>query len=193
MTVSPEKAPEKPEYIEIGFEKGDPVSLNGDLMKPVQLLRQLNEIAGRHGVGRVDIVENRLVGIKSRGIYETPGGTLLHQAHRDIESITIEKGAQHLKDELSTRYARLVYNGQWFSHEREALQALIDKTQMPVKGVVRLKLYKGGSWVVGRRSDASIYNDELASFESEELYNQLDAQGFIRLFSLSSKMSYTKK
>ena len=193
MTVSPEKAPEKPEYIEIGFEKGDPVSLNGDLMKPVQLLRQLNEIAGRHGVGRVDIVENRLVGIKSRGIYETPGGTLLNQAHRDIESITIEKGAQHLKDELSTRYARLVYNGQWFSHEREALQALIDKTQMPVKGVVRLKLYKGGSWVVGRRSDASIYNDELASFESEELYNQLDAQGFIRLFSLSSKMSYTKK
>ena len=190
MTCSPEEAPNKPEYLEIGFEKGNPISINGQLLSPVELLKSLNKIAGRHGVGRVDIVENRLIGIKSRGVYETPGGTLIHQAHRDLESITMEKGLQHLKDDLSLKYARLIYNGQWFSHEREALQTFIDKTQDFVQGIVRLKLFKGSSTIVGRKSKKSLYERDLASFESGELYNQLDAQGFIRLFSLSSKTSY---
>ncbi len=192
MTVSPEKASDKPEYIEIGFQEGDPISVNDTSLSSVALLRALNEIAGRHGIGRVDMVENRLIGIKSRGVYETPGGTLIYHAHRDLESITLEKGLQHLKDELSMRYARLVYNGQWFSHERESLQTIIDKTQQTVSGIVRLKLFKGSVTVVGRKSDVSLYDSQLASFESSELYNQFDAEGFIRLFALSSRTSYTK-
>ena len=185
-----ENAPDKSEYLEISFEEGNPVAVNGEKLAPVELLDRLNHIASFHGIGFVDIVENRLVGIKSRGVYVTPGGTLLYQAHRDLESIIIERDLQHLKDELSLRYARLVYNGKWFSHEREALQAFIDKTQKNISGDVRLKLYKGNSIIVGRRSPYSIYDRKLASFESDNLYNQRDAEGFIRLFSLSSQTAY---
>ena len=190
MTRSPEEAPDQPEYIEITFEKGNPVAINNQTMSETALIKKLNQLGGAHGIGRIDLVENRLVGIKSRGVYETPGGTLLYQAHQDLESIVLERDIQHLKDELSLRYGRLVYNGKWFSCEREALQTLIDQTQEYVSGTVRMKLYKGSSTIVGRKSPYSIYNQELASFEANDLYDQHDAQGFIRLFSLSSKVAY---
>jgi argininosuccinate synthase len=183
-TVDPRKAPDEPEYVEIDFERGDPVAVNGERLSPANLLARLNEIAGRHGVGRVDLVENRYVGMKSRGVYETPGGTVLLAAHRAIESITLDRGAAHLKDELMPRYAELIYNGYWFAPEREMLQALIDRSQEKVEGTVRLRLYKGGLQVVGRRSPYSLYRQEYATFEQDTVYDQRDAEGFIRLNAL---------
>jgi argininosuccinate synthase len=183
-TTSPENAPDEAEYIEIGYEKGDPVSLNGKTLSPAVMLEQLNIIAGRHGIGRADIVENRYVGMKSRGCYETPGGTIMLRAHRAIESITLDREAAHLKDELMPRYAKLIYNGFWFSPEREMLQAAIDKTQENVRGTVRLKLYKGNVMVVGRSSDISLFNADYCTFEEDAVYDQKDAAGFIKLNAL---------
>ncbi|MFN3145076.1 MAG: argininosuccinate synthase [Paracoccaceae bacterium] len=193
-TVDPEKAPDTPEYIEIGFEKGDAVSINGEALTPAALLTRLNEIGGKHGVGRLDLVEGRFVGMKSRGIYETPGGTLLLEAHRGIEQITLDRGAAHLKDELMPRYAELIYNGFWFSPEREMLQALIDKSQEHVTGTVRLKLYKGLARTVGRWSDHSLYSEAHVTFEDDAgAYDQKDAAGFIKLNALRLKLIATRK
>jgi argininosuccinate synthase len=183
-TVAPEDAPDQPTVIEIEFKGGDPVALDGRKLAPAPMLEALNEVAGRNGIGRIDIVENRFVGMKSRGVYETPGGTVLLHAHRAMESITLDREAAHLKDELMPRYAELVYNGFWFAPEREALQALIDKTQERVNGVVRLKLYKGNVIVVGRKSPDSLYSEEIATFEEEAVYDQKDAEGFIKLNAL---------
>ena len=184
-TVSPMEAPDEPEEITIDFEKGDPVAVNGERMSPATLLATLNELAKKHGIGRVDMVENRFVGMKSRGIYETPGGTILLPAHRAIESITLDREAMHLKDELMPRYATLIYNGFWFSPEREMLQALIDKSQEDVEGTVRLKLYKGNVIVTGRKSPKSLYDESLVTFEDDEgAYDQKDAEGFIKLNAL---------
>ncbi|AFV98050.1 MULTISPECIES: argininosuccinate synthase [unclassified Sulfuricurvum] len=183
-TVSPQNAPDEAEYIEIGYEKGDPVSLNGKALSPAVMLEQLNIIAGRHGIGRADIVENRFVGMKSRGCYETPGGTIMIKAHRAIESLTLDREEAHLKDELMPRYAKLIYNGFWFAPEREMLQAAIDKTQQNVRGSVRLKLYKGNIMVVGRSSDLSLFNPEYCTFEEDSVYDQKDAGGFIKLNAL---------
>src|SRR5437899_3508586 len=183
-TVAPELAPDKPEYVEIAFERGDPAAVNGEHLPPAALLQRLNEIGGGHGVGRLDLVENRFVGMKSRGVYETPGGTILQAAHRGIESLTLDRGAAHLKDELMPRYAELIYNGFWFSPEREMLQALIDKSQENVDGVVRLKLYKGSVTVAGRRAAHSLYDPSIATFEAGGIYDQRDAEGFIRLNAL---------
>ncbi len=183
-TVDPRLAPDEPEYLEIDFERGDPVAVDGEALSPARLLARLNEIAGRHGIGRVDLVENRYVGMKSRGVYETPGGTVLLAAHRAIESITLDRGAAHLKDELMPRYAELVYNGYWFAPEREMLQALIDRSQEEVTGRVRLKLFKGGLQVVGRRSPRSLYSEEHATFEQDTVYDQRDAEGFVKLNAL---------
>lgn len=184
-TVHPVDAPDKPEYIEIGFEKGDAVSVNGEVLSPAALLARLNDVGGAHGVGRVDLVENRFVGMKSRGIYETPGGTVLLAAHRGIESITLDRGAAHLKDELMPSYAELIYNGFWFSPEREMLQAAIDTSQAHVTGAVRLQLYKGSATVVGRSSPYSLYSEQLVTFEDDAgAYDQVDAKGFIRLNAL---------
>jgi argininosuccinate synthase len=183
-TTSPEKAPDKPEYIEITFEKGDPVAINDSAMSPATILRTLNEYGNKHGIGRIDIVENRFVGMKSRGCYETPGGTILLKAHRAIESITLDREEAHLKDSIMPKYAELIYNGFWFSPEREALQALIDNTQKNVNGVVRLKLYKGNVEVVGRRSPNSLFDANYCTFEEDEVYNQKDAEGFIKLNAL---------
>jgi argininosuccinate synthase len=181
---SPENAPDKAEYIEIGYKNGDPISLNGEELSPATILKTLNEIGGKHGIGRVDIVENRYVGMKARGCYETPGGTIMLKAHRAIESITMDREASHLKDEMMPRYAKLIYNGFWFSPEREMLQAAIDNTQKYVNGSVRLKLYKGNVMVVGRSSDVSLFNAEYSTFEEDEVYNQKDAEGFIKLNAL---------
>ncbi len=191
LTKSAEKAPDQAAILDIEFENGNAVAVNGKKMQPFELLMALNKIGGEHGVGRIDIVENRLVGIKSRGVYETPGGTILSLAHRDLESITLERNLQHLKDELSLKYARLVYNGQWFTPEREALQAFVDQTQKAVNGVVKMKLFKGAAQVVARKSVNSLYSAALASFEKEDVYNQFDAEGFIRLFALTARNSYT--
>jgi argininosuccinate synthase len=184
-TINPEQAPDKPTLISIGFEKGDAVSLNGQKLSPATLLAKLNDLGRDNGVGRVDLVENRFVGMKSRGIYETPGGTILLAAHRAIESITLDRGAAHLKDELMPRYAELIYNGFWFSPEREMLQALIDRSQEHVEGEVRLKLYKGNVIISGRDSPKSLYSKELVTFEDDRgAYDQKDAEGFIRLNAL---------
>jgi len=183
-SVAPERAPDHPAYVDIDFARGDPVAVDGDRLGPAALLERLNAIAGAHGVGRVDLVENRFVGMKSRGVYETPGGTLLLHAHRAIESLTLDRGAAHLKDELMPRYAELIYNGFWFAPEREMLQALIDASQARVDGTVRLKLFKGGVQVVGRRSANSLYDPGLATFESDVVYDQKDAEGFIKLNAL---------
>jgi argininosuccinate synthase len=184
-TVSPEEAPDKATTIEIEFAKGDPVALNGEKLSPAALFQKLNDLGRDNGIGRIDLVENRFVGMKSRGVYETPGGTILLQAHRAMESITLDRGAAHLKDELMPRYAELIYNGFWFSPEREMLQAAIDKSQEHVEGKVRLKLYKGNVMVVGRESDASLYSDALVTFEDDRgAYDQKDAAGFIRLNAL---------
>ncbi len=188
-TTHPEEAPDTPEYIEIGFDHGDAVSINGDALSPASVLTKLNEIGGRHGVGRLDLVEGRFVGMKSRGIYETPGGTVLLEAHRGIEQITLDRGAAHLKDELMPRYAELIYNGFWFSPEREMLQAAIDKSQEHVTGTVRLKLYKGSVQTVGRWSDQSLYSEAHVTFEDDAgAYDQKDAAGFIRLNALRLKL-----
>lgn len=188
-TVDPRKAPDEPEYIEIGFEKGDAVSVNGEAMSPASVLTRLNEFGGKHGIGRLDLVEGRFVGMKSRGIYETPGGTILLEAHRGIEQITLDRGAAHLKDEIMPRYAELIYNGFWFSPEREMLQALIDKSQDHVSGTVRLMLYKGAARTVGRWSDASLYSEEHVTFEDDAgAYDQQDAEGFIKLNALRLRL-----
>ena len=184
-TVAPELAPDKPEYVEIAFEHGDPVAVDGENLPPAALLQRLNEIGGRHGVGRLDLVENRFVGMKSRGVYETPGGTILLAAHRGIESITLDGGAMHLKDSIMPRYAELIYNGFWFSPEREMLQALIDKSQEHVTGTVRMKLYKGNAIVIGRESPQSLYDQDLVTFEEGQSgYDHHDAAGFIKLNAL---------
>jgi argininosuccinate synthase len=183
-TVSPEKAPNKPEIITIEFKKGDAIAINGKKMSPATLLAKLNELGGKNGVGRLDLVENRFVGMKSRGVYETPGGTVLLAAHRAIESITLDREAAHLKDEIMPRYASLIYNGFWFSPEREMLQALIDKSQENVEGVVTLKLYKGSVSVIGRKSPRSLYSEAHVTFEEDSVYDQRDAAGFIKLNAL---------
>jgi len=188
-TVSPEAAPDKPTYVEIGFERGDAVSIDGEALSPATLLTKLNELGGANGIGRVDLVENRFVGMKSRGIYETPGGTILAVAHRAIESITLDREAMHLKDEMMPRYAKLLYNGFWFAPEREMLQALIDKSQEHVAGTVRLKLYKGNVIVSGRKSPNSLYSLEHVTFEDDEAYDQRDAAGFIKLQALRLRLS----
>ncbi len=190
MTVSPQAAPDAPEYIEVEFEKGDAVAINGEKLSPASLLTKLNELGGKHGIGRIDIVENRYVGMKSRGVYETPGGTILLAAHRGIESICLDRGAGHLKDELMPRYAELIYNGYWFSPEREMLQAAIDQSQAHVSGVVRLKLYKGNVDVVGRKSPYSLYSEAHVTFEEDEVYDQRDAEGFIKLNALRLRLSH---
>ena len=189
-TRDPVEAPDEPEYVEIAFERGDPVAVDGRRLPPAALLARLNELGARHGVGRVDLVENRYVGIKSRGCYETPGGTLLLKARRAVESVTLDREAAHLKDELMPRYASLVYNGYWFSPERRALQALIDATQERVNGVARLRLYKGSAQVVGRRSDTdSLYDAALGTFEDDAgAYDQKDAEGFIKINALRLKL-----
>ena len=187
-TVDPVLAPNEPETITIGFERGDAVSVNGKTLSPADLLAKLNELGGKHGVGRLDLVENRFVGMKSRGIYETPGGTILLAAHRGIESITLDRGAAHLKDELMPKYAELIYNGFWFSPEREMLQALIDKSQEFVTGEVTLKLYKGSASVIGRTSPYSLYSMDLVTFEEGAIdYDHHDAEGFIKLNGLRLK------
>ena len=183
-SVSPENAPDEAEYIEIGYNTGDPVTLNGKELSPATMLESLNALGNKHGIGRIDIVENRFVGMKARGCYETPGGTIMLKAHRAIESITLDREAAHLKDELMPRYAKLIYNGFWFAPEREMLQAAIDHSQENVSGTVRLKLYKGNIMVVGRTSPNTLFNEEFCTFEEDEVYNQKDAAGFIKLNAL---------
>ena len=181
---SPENAPDEKEYITIGYKNGDPVSLNGEELSPATMLRTLNEYGNKHGIGRIDIVENRFVGMKARGCYETPGGTIMLKAHRAIESICLDREEAHMKDGMIAKYAELIYNGFWFSPEREMMQAAIDTTQKYVQGSVKLKLYKGNVEVVGRESDMSLYSEEHSTFEEDEVYNQKDAEGFIRLNAL---------
>lgn len=188
LTVSPEKAPDTPEIIEVEFKSGDAVAVNGKALSPATLLAELNRLGGKHGIGRLDLVENRYVGMKSRGVYETPGGTILHIAHRAIESLTLDRGAAHLKDELMPRYAELLYTGYWFSPEREMLQALIDQSQEHVEGTVRLKLYKGTASVMGRKSPKSLYSMQHVTFEEDSVYNQKDAEGFIKLNALRLRL-----
>ena len=187
-TLAPEAAPDEPVTIEIDFEAGDPVAVDGERLSPAGLLTRLNELGGAHGVGRLDLVENRFVGMKSRGVYETPGGTILSTAHRAIESLTLDKGTAHLKDELMPRYAELVYNGFWFSPERRMIQAAIDQSQGAVTGTVRLKLYKGSVRVTGRKSEASLYSAEHVTFEDDAVYDQRDAEGFIKLNALRLRL-----
>ena len=188
-SVSPEAAPDKPTYIEMDFEQGDPVAIDGERLSPAMLLTRLNELGGANGIGRLDLVENRFVGMKSRGVYETPGGTILLAAHRGIESITLDREAMHLKDEMMPRYAKLVYNGFWFAPEREMIQALIDKSQERVSGTVRIKLYKGNVAVVGRKSSESLYSLDHVTFEDDKVYDQRDAEGFIKLQALRLRLA----
>ena len=183
-TAAPEAGPETPQYVEIDFEEGDPVAVDGTRLSPARLLERLNELGGAHGIGRLDLVENRFVGMKSRGVYETPGGTLLQTAHRAVESLTLDGPAMRTRDEIMPRYASLVYNGFWFAPEREMLQALIDESQRNVTGTARLKLYRGSARVVGRRSPRSLYSESIATFEADSVYDQKDAEGFIRLNAL---------
>ncbi|MES9976360.1 MAG: argininosuccinate synthase [Candidatus Thiodiazotropha sp.] len=194
-TVSPEEAPNRTTYVEIGFENGDPVSIDGEKLSAAALLLKLNQLGGENGIGRADIVENRYVGMKSRGCYETPGGTILLKAHRAMESLTLDREAAHMKDELMPRYAKLVYNGYWFTPEREMLQAAIDHTQQVVNGVVRVKLYKGNVDIVGRRSNTnSLFDESIATFEDDAgAYNQQDAEGFIKLNALRLRVAASKK
>jgi argininosuccinate synthase len=188
LTVSPENAPDAPEYVEIGFEKGIPISLNGEPLGALDLFIRLNKLGAKHGIGRVDLVENRLVGMKSRGVYETPGGTILRRAHQVLESICLDKHTMHYKDILAIKYAELVYNGLWYTRLREALDAFVRVTQENVTGTVRLKLYKGNLIVAGRKSPLSLYREDYASFGEEDVYNQRDAEGFIQLFGLPMKV-----
>jgi argininosuccinate synthase len=187
-TRGPEQAPDKPEYVEIEYAAGDPVAVNGKKLSPAKLLHELNRLGGRHGVGRVDAVENRYVGMKSRGVYETPGGTLLHAAHRALESITLDREVMRLRDSLVPRYAEMIYYGYWFSPEREVLQQTVDAAQKNVTGRVRLKLYKGNAYVAGRKSEVSLYDPKISTFEEGEGYNQADAEGFIRLNALRLRL-----
>ena len=188
-TISPEKAPDKPTYIEIGFLEGDPISIDGEKLSPAKILTKLNRIGGENGVGRLDFVENRSVGMKSRGIYETPGGTILLEAHRGIEQITLDREACHLKDKIMPKYAELIYNGYWFSSERKMLQKLIDESQKNVSGKVRVKIYKGSAVVVGRSSKQSLYSLEHVTFEEDSVYDQTDAEGFIKINALRLRLS----
>jgi argininosuccinate synthase len=190
LTVRPEDAPDQPEYVEIEFEKGDPVAVNGERLSPANLLAKLNELGGKHGIGRVDLMENRYVGMKSRGVYETPGGTILEEAHRAVESITMDREVMHLRDSLMPRYAEMIYNGYWFSPERKVLQALIDESQQTVNGKARVKLYKGHCRVVGRDSATdSLFNVDFATFEADDVYDQSDAEGFIKLNALRMRIA----
>ena len=189
LSVSPENAPDQATYIEIEFKEGNAVAVDGESMTPAKVLEYLNELGGRNGIGRVDMVENRYVGMKSRGIYETPGGTILRVAHMAMESITIDREVMHIRDGLVPRYAEIIYYGYWFSPEREMLQSMIDETQKNVNGMVRLKLYKGNCMTVGRKSESSLYHPDFATFEGDEVYNQKDAEGFIRLSGLRLKIA----
>ena len=188
-TISPENAPNKPTIIEIAFAAGDPVAINGEQLSPATILTQLNDYAGANGIGRIDIVENRFIGMKSRGVYETPGGTILLAARRAIESLTLDRGALHLKDEIMPRYAELIYNGFWFAPERKMLQAAIDSSQKYVDGTVRIKLYKGNVIVLGRKSPNSLYDKDVVTFEADTVYDQRDAEGFIKLNALRLKLA----
>jgi argininosuccinate synthase len=192
-SVSPFEAPNELEEVTIEFKSGDACAVNGETLSPYQILEKLNTIGGKHGVGRIDLVENRFIGMKSRGIYETPGGTILYHAHRAIESITLDKEAAHTKDDASHRYAKLIYNGLWFSPERDMLQAMIDQTQNNVSGKVRLKIYKGNVMITGRESPFSLYNADLATFEDDNIYSQKDAEGFIKLNALRLRNSGKNK
>jgi argininosuccinate synthase len=189
MSVSPENAPDQATYMEVEFKGGNPIAVDGKSLSPAGLLAHLNALGGRNGIGRVDLVENRYVGMKSRGVYETPGGTILRVAHQAMESITMDREVMHIRDGLVPRYAEMIYYGYWFSPERKMLQSLLDETQKNVTGVVRLKLYKGNCTVVGRKSDSSLYDADFATFESEDVYNQKDAEGFIRLNALRLKIA----
>ena len=193
LSVSPEKAPDEPTFLEIDFEDGNPVGINGGKMTPATLLSYLNRVAGANGIGRVDIVENRYVGMKSRGVYETPGGTILINAHRAIESLTMDREVMHLRDSLIPRYAELVYYGYWFSPEMKVLQATIDETQKNVSGTVRVKLYKGNCIIAGRKSPFSLYNPDYATFDEDEVYDQKDAEGFIRINALRLRLGALSK
>ncbi|HYN87492.1 MAG TPA: argininosuccinate synthase, partial [Ardenticatenaceae bacterium] len=184
LTSALEAAPDEPEYVEIEFQRGVPKKIDGVAMGPISLVNRLNESGGRHGIGRVDLVENRLVGMKSRGVYETPGGTILYAAHRELESLTLDRETMHYKDQVAIKYADLVYNGQWYTPLREALDAFVERTQENVSGVVRLKLYKGNVVVAGRRAPRSLYREDYASFGRMDIYDQSDAEGFINLFGL---------
>jgi argininosuccinate synthase len=188
MTVSPERASDEAEYVEVGFDQGEPVSINGEQLGPVALLSRVNELGGVHGVGRVDLVENRFVGMKSRGVYETPGVTILHAAHRALESITMDREVMHLRDSLGMKFAESVYYGFWFAPEFELMRKMIDETQKNVTGEVRLKLYRGNAMVVGRRSPHSLYDERIATFEADTVYNQRDAEGFIKLNALRLRL-----
>jgi argininosuccinate synthase len=189
MSVSPENAPDKATYLEIEFEKGNPVAVDGRPMSPAGILSHLNDLGGRNGIGRIDLVENRYVGMKSRGVYETPGGTILRIAHQAVESITMDREVMHIRDGIVPRYAEMIYNGYWFSPEREMLQALVDESQKNVTGIARLKLYKGNCMTVGRKSEYTLYDPDYATFEGENVYNQKDADGFIRLNALRLKIA----
>ncbi len=194
LSVSPEKAPDTPTYLEMDFEQGNPVAIDGERLGPVELLTKLNTLGGANGIGRLDMVENRFVGMKSRGVYETPGGTILRAAHRDLETITLDREVLHIRDSLIPEYAKLIYNGFWFSPEMELLQKTMDESQKTVNGTVRLKLYKGNCTPVGRKSDNSLYSEAFATFEEDEVYNQADAAGFIRLNSLRMQIqAFNKK
>jgi len=193
ISVSPEAAPDRPTYVEIDFEQGNPVALNGVRLGPAAMMEQMNEIAGANGVGRVDMVENRFVGMKSRGVYETPGGTVLWAAHRALESLTMDREVMLMRDSLIPKYAQLAYNGFWYAPEMEALQAFIDETQKKVTGTTRMKLYKGNCIVVGRKSPYSLYSEDFATFEKDQVYNQMDATGFIRLNALRLRIAALKK
>ena len=193
LSVSPERAPDRPTYLEIDFRNGDPVAVNGKRLAPVKLLEYVNRVGGRNGIGRLDIVENRYVGMKSRGVYETPGGTILHVARRAVESITMDREVMHLRDSLMPKYAELVYYGYWFSPERVAMQKLIDEAASDVTGTARVKLYKGSCTVAGRKAKRSLYREDLATFEEESVYNQREAEGFIRLNALRLKLQGTRK
>ena len=188
LSVAPEKAPDQPRYVEIDFERGDPVAIDGERLGPAALLERANALGGAHGVGRIDIVENRFVGMKSRGVYETPGGTILHAAHRGLEQLCLDREVVQLRDGLVPKYAQLIYNGFWYAPEREAMQTLIDATQRAVTGTVRLKLYKGTCQVVGRRSDESLYSEAHVTFEADDVYSQADAEGFIKLNALRLRL-----
>ena len=193
LSVSPQNAPDQSEEIELVFEKGNPVAVNGKTMSPATLFKELNRLGGKHGIGRADIVENRFVGMKSRGVYETPGGTILRTAHIALESITMDREIMHLRDSLIPRYADMIYNGFWFSPERELMQSMIDNTQENVSGLVRLKLYKGNCQVLGRKADYSLYSEDFATFEDDNVYRQGDAEGFIRLNALRLRIREINK